>query len=155
MRDDAIRDYDGKNGNRGTDDGWTYRGRGYIQLTGRGNYEELGNAITPNVNLVENPTEAEVPEIAAKIAIAFWKLRVRPRVNSPTTNHEINGFCDTLYITRIINGGIGGYSERVDAFNKYGGCDESCSSQNTHNIGPAFVGYVEYCSGRFTIKSQL
>lgn len=59
-------------GNQGGDDGWNYRGRGFNQLTGIKNYEKYGNMIGMGNKLVENPELVNDPEIAAKIAIAFF-----------------------------------------------------------------------------------
>jgi predicted chitinase len=54
-------------GNRlGTDDGYDYRGRGFVQITGRDNYDRLGKIV--GVDLLNNPDLAADPLIAAKIA---------------------------------------------------------------------------------------
>jgi putative chitinase len=58
-------------GNVNAGDGAKYIGRGYIQLTGRHNYKVYGDAI--GVDILAKPDLAEDPEIAAKLAIAFWK----------------------------------------------------------------------------------
>ena len=63
-------------GNTQPGDGRRFKGRGYIQLTGRANYIDVGRAI--GVDLVNNPTRATEPAIAAKVALYFWKTRVRP-----------------------------------------------------------------------------
>lgn len=49
----------------------TYKGRGYIQLTGKKNYEYFGNKL--GVDLVNKPELANDPVIAAKIAAQFFK----------------------------------------------------------------------------------
>lgn len=49
--------------------GYDYRGRGYIQLTGKSNYEHYGKKL--GVDLVNNPDLALSPEIAKKIAVAY------------------------------------------------------------------------------------
>ena len=53
------------------DGGKAYRGRGYIQLTGKGNYELYGKQI--GVDLVQNPDLANDPVVAAKILAAYMK----------------------------------------------------------------------------------
>ena len=65
-------------GNTVKGDGERFKGRGYIQLTGRDNYTRAGRAI--GVDLVNNPDLAAQPEIAAKIAEWFWNKRVVPKV---------------------------------------------------------------------------
>ena len=59
-------------GNTQEGDGAKYKGRGYIQLTGRANYEQVGNLI--GIDLVNNPELANDPKIAAKIVPAFFKV---------------------------------------------------------------------------------
>lgn len=62
--------YGGRMGNK-EDEGYKYRGRGFIQLTGRDNYERLGKLI--GEDLVNNPDLANDPEVALKIAAAYLK----------------------------------------------------------------------------------
>jgi predicted chitinase len=59
-------------GNRGGEDGFLYRGRGFNQLTGIKNYEKYSKMIGMGDELVKNPDLVNDPEIAAKIAIAFF-----------------------------------------------------------------------------------
>jgi predicted chitinase len=58
-------------GNQSGNDGYIYRGRGFNQLTGRGNYKRMGEKIGMGNKLVENPELVNDPKIASKIAIEF------------------------------------------------------------------------------------
>jgi peptidoglycan hydrolase-like protein with peptidoglycan-binding domain len=60
-------------GNRGRPDGANFKGRGYIQLTGRHNYTVHGAAIGLGNQLVEHPQLANQPDIAAKLLASFLK----------------------------------------------------------------------------------
>ena len=80
------------NGNEASGDGWRYRGRGYIQLTGRENYQRAGRAL--GLPLERQPDLAGKPEIAAQIAIWYWKNRPRPNVRD---------FYDVRGVTATIN----------------------------------------------------
>jgi len=73
----------GNNG-RDTDDGWDYRGSGFIQLTGRGNYKARGDEL--KLALVERPDLArQVPE-ALRATVAYWKARA---VNDAADDDDI------------------------------------------------------------------
>jgi predicted chitinase len=63
-------------GNTQPGDGPRYRGRGYIQLTGRANYRYFGQKI--GVDLEGNPELANRPDIAARIVVEYWKFRKVP-----------------------------------------------------------------------------
>jgi putative chitinase len=67
--------YSGRNGNGpiASGDGWTYRGRGLIQLTGRANYRAAGAAL--EIPLESDPDQARSPWNAALIAGWFWSMR--------------------------------------------------------------------------------
>ena len=116
-------DYEGRSdlGNNQPGDGRRFKGRGYIQLTGRANYRTVGRAI--GVDLENNPKKAEEPKIAAKTALHFWKTRVRARVSN---------FCNTRAVTLVINGGHNGLQDRINKFAKYGGCKGEGQNDNSN-----------------------
>ena len=95
-------------GNTKAGDGARYKGRGFIQITGRYNYGIAGKAV--GVDLVNNPKLAASPAIAAKIAVWYWKLRVQPRVGN---------FNDVKAVTKPINPGMRGLEDRISNFAEY------------------------------------
>ena len=95
--------YEGRKdlGNTQPGDGPRYKGRGLIQLTGRANYVEYGEAL--GLDLVDHPETAAEPVISLLIACEFWKRR------------GLNQFADRddiETITRRINGGLNGFDDR-------------------------------------------
>jgi outer membrane biosynthesis protein TonB len=80
--------YDGRMGNTTPGDGYKYRGRGFIQITGKDMYQRVGKMI--GVNLVSNPDLANQPEIAAKIIPAFFKLKAKEKKISEDKYNEID-----------------------------------------------------------------
>lgn len=73
--DEAVgnRLYGGRMGNS-SNEGYLYRGRGLVQLTGKASYEKIGKMI--GQDLVNNPDLANDPKIAMDIAAAFYKNKV-------------------------------------------------------------------------------
>lgn len=91
----ADRVYGGRYGNRpGTQDGWTFRGRGLIQLTFRDNYDRIGAAAS--LDLVSNPDLALDPAYALDCAAAYWRVAGAGRFAA------IGDFAGE---TRLVNGG--------------------------------------------------
>jgi len=70
--------YGGRMGNK-EDEGFKYRGRGLIQLTGKDNYKKYGDMI--GVDLVKNPDLANDPAIASKIAAAYFAQKQKAGVD--------------------------------------------------------------------------
>jgi putative chitinase len=64
-------------GNTSSGDGYKYRGRGFIQITGKDMYDRVGKMI--GEDLVGNPDLANKPEIAAKIIPAFFQLKLKEK----------------------------------------------------------------------------
>jgi putative chitinase len=61
------------NGDIASGDGWRYRGRGLIQLTGKSNYQDLAKDL--KVDFVKDPELVATPKYAAIAAAWFWKKR--------------------------------------------------------------------------------
>jgi putative chitinase len=95
-------------GNTKIGDGAKYKGRGFIQLTGRDNYKKAGNEL--GLPLEKHPEMVEDPKIAAQVAVWFWKHRVQPNVDN---------FNDVNAVTKMINPGMRGLEDRTDNFKNY------------------------------------
>jgi putative chitinase len=95
-------------GNIKKGDGARYKGRGYIQLTGRYNYKRAGQAL--GLPLEATPELVEKPDVAAKVAVWFWQQRVQPRVDD---------FYDTRAATKPINPGLKGLADRKEKFQDF------------------------------------
>ena len=97
-------------GNKSVNDAERFIGRGYIQLTGRWNYEwmqkKLGIDLTSTWSKAH---QASKPEVAAQIAVEFWKSRVRPKVSDWT---------DVAQVTKPINSRLHGLNHREARFEK-------------------------------------
>jgi putative chitinase len=88
-------------GNTQPGDGFRYRGRGPIQITGRANYKKYGDLL--GVDLIGNPDLAATPQFAFSTAGLFWKLNGL---------NELADVQDFTTITKRINGGLNGLAER-------------------------------------------
>lgn len=89
-------------GNTQPGDGPRFKGRGLIQITGRANYGKLSEAL--GQDFITHPELLEQPLNAAMSAGWFWKL------------HGLNELADVdnyVTITRRINGGLNGWSQRL------------------------------------------
>ncbi|MCT8159876.1 peptidoglycan-binding protein [Pseudoruegeria sp. SHC-113] len=94
------------NGPESSGDGWRFRGRGYLQLTGRDNYRIFGAAI--GEDLTGQPELAEEPGTAWRIAVHYMASRRR----SQKSLMEWADLGDTRMVTLGINGGTHGLDER-------------------------------------------
>ena len=95
-------------GNTNPGDGEKFKGRGFIQLTGRWNYTQAGQAL--GLPLDQKPELLEKPDVAAKASVWFWKNRVQPNVKN---------FTDTRTVTSYINPGLHGLQRRDGIFQNY------------------------------------
>lgn len=102
--------YEGKKnlGNIQKGDGEKYKGRGFIQLTGRSNYEIFGKKV--GKDLVNNPELASEPELAAQIALAYWETRGSGKA---ARAGNFDG------VTRSINPGMNGKADRDSKYKDY------------------------------------
>jgi putative chitinase len=94
-------------GNDQPGDGIKYRGRGYIQLTGKYNYQKAGEWISKYINhpidFVKNPDMVATPTAAALSSIWYWMNFVHPKTKS---------FANTKQVTKHINPGLRGQANR-------------------------------------------
>lgn len=97
-------------GNRGRPDGASYKGRGFVQLTGRDNYRVHGNAIGLGNQLITNPELANRPDIAARLLASFLK-------NKEQAIRAALRAGDLKLARKLVNGGSHGLSEFTAAYN--------------------------------------
>ena len=102
--------YEGRKdlGNTHKGDGEKYKGRGFIQITGRYNYTQAGKDL--GLDLVNHPELVEKPDVAAKVTWWYWKNRVRPNVAN---------FSDVKQVTKQINPGLKGLEKRAQATHSF------------------------------------
>jgi putative chitinase len=102
----ANKVYSGRMGNTEDGDGWKYRGRGLIQLTGKDNYRLASDAL--GVDFVANPDLVLTKENAALTAAWYWNKR---GLNKEADAKDFTG------MTKKINGGTIGLADRVAHIN--------------------------------------
>jgi predicted chitinase len=100
--------YEGRSdlGNTQPGDGQRFKGRGPIQLTGRANYRNAGNAL--HLPLESNPQLAGDPKVAFRVSAWWWSA------------HNLNSYADRGDVqgaTRVINGGYNGLDDRRARYN--------------------------------------
>jgi predicted chitinase len=91
-------------GNTEPGDGFRFKGRGPIQVTGRANYRRFGDLL--GLDLVATPAQAASPEVAFRIAALFWSKKGLNELADRVTPEAFRE------ITRRINGGFNGLAER-------------------------------------------
>jgi peptidoglycan L-alanyl-D-glutamate endopeptidase CwlK len=96
-------------GNQGPPDGDNFKGRGYIQLTGRSNYQVHGAAIGLGNQLIDNPKLANQPDIAAKLLASFIKSKEQAIRNALKAG-------DLKKARKLVNGGSHGLEEFTKAY---------------------------------------
>ena len=98
------------NGPESSGDGWTFRGRGLVQLTGRANYTQCSRDLFSDDTLVEDPdVVANTPEYAILTACWFWH------------KNRLNDLCDrgdVVTLSKRINGGTIGLADRIHHWNQ-------------------------------------
>ena len=102
-------DYRADLGNQGPRDGALFKGRGFVQLTGRANYTQFSKVIGLGDQLLQNPDLANEPDIAAQLLAAFLKdkeAKIRAALKAE----------DLAMARRLVNGGTHGLDEFKDAF---------------------------------------
>ena len=89
-------------GNDTDNDGWTYRGRGYLMVTGRNNYGKYG--------YVDVPEQIKAPEVAIRIAAQYF------------LDNQLLDKSDSLdvkAVTKAVNGGYNGLEDRNERLMKF------------------------------------
>lgn len=96
------------NGDETSGDGWRYRGRGFIQLTGKANYYEFSSGLN-DMQYYINPELLEQLPHALIGALWFWD------------KHNLNNYADKgdlKGMTKIINGGYKGFADRLELYER-------------------------------------
>jgi putative chitinase len=99
------------NGDKSTGDGWKFRGRGYIQLTGRNNYIEFSKAINEDMTMNPDTVAKKYPLLSA--AWFFSKNKLNEIADKGDSIDTVT------MITKRINGGTIGIEDRIKKFREY------------------------------------
>jgi len=92
-------------GNTEVGDGWKYRGRGFIQITGKNNYSAASKAIFGDDRLVKNPDMANDPAVAAEISAWFMKRGTTAMAAKMGLDPTADQASANLVATSVIAGG--------------------------------------------------
>ena len=109
----ASRVYGGRMGNgpESTGEGFKFRGRGYIQLTGKDNYTAFGKAI--NEDMTANPDKVATHYALLSAAWFFTKNGLHKMADGGATDAVVT------QITKRVNGGTIGLPDRIKHFKEY------------------------------------
>lgn len=92
------------NGDTASGEGWLFRGRGLIQITGKSNYAQFSADCYGDGRIVASPQLVAQPENAALSAAWFWKSR------GCNAAADVD---DLTRVTKLVNGGLNGLEDRA------------------------------------------
>jgi len=109
----ASKVYGGRMGNgpESTKDGYKFRGRGYIQLTGKDNYTAFDKFVTENI--IESPDLVATKYPLMSAAWFFDKNKLWDVCDKGATTEVVTA------VTKRVNGGVIGLVDRIKHFNEY------------------------------------
>jgi putative chitinase len=99
------------NGPEATGEGYKFRGRGYIQLTGKDNYKAF-DAVVPE-NLLESPDLVATKYPLLSAAWFFHKNGLHKIADQGATDAVVTS------VTKRVNGGTIGLADRIKHFKEY------------------------------------
>ena len=99
------------NGDKASGDGYRFRGRGYIQLTGKDNYSAFDKTVDENI--LENPDLVATKYPLASAAWFFHKNGLQKIADEGATDLVVTK------VTKRVNGGTIGLPDRIKHFNEY------------------------------------
>ena len=112
-------------GNTEVGDGWKYRGRGYIQLTGKSNYSAASSAIFGDDRLVKNPDLVNDPQVAKEVVAWYMQKNKKSMMQQlkigagPLSKEQANQLATSQIAGQVVtkNGGyLGQTLEKVEAY---------------------------------------
>lgn len=117
-------EYEGRHdlGNTESGDGVKFKGRGALQLTGRGMYAWGSKDVYDDDRLIQTPALLEAPETA--FLCSAWCWTVAKGLNKVADVAETwihpgpHQYTKFMWITELINGGQNGYAERLANYNR-------------------------------------
>ncbi len=98
------------NGSESSGDGWKFRGRGIIQITGKDNYTRFSQDTFGDDRILKDPSYLSTPDGSVYSACWYWNSR---NINPPASRGDVTA------VTRLINGGTIGLKDRQDKFSKF------------------------------------
>jgi len=109
----ANKVYGGRMGNglEASGEGFKFRGRGYIQLTGKDNYTAFDKSVEEEILVTPDLVATKYPLLSA--AWFFYKNGLQKIADEGATDEVVTK------ITKRINGGVIGLSDRIKHFNEY------------------------------------
>lgn len=102
------------NGPETSGEGWKYRGRGYIQLTGKDNYKAFDAVVTESI--IDNPDLVSTKYPLLSAAWFFHKNGLHKIADQGATDTVVTS------ITKRVNGGTIGLADRIKHFKEYYSC---------------------------------
>ncbi|MBW8684583.1 glycoside hydrolase family 19 protein [Chitinophaga rhizophila] len=108
------------NGDESSGDGWRFRGRGLIQLTGRKTYSDCSKALTGDrKTFLDAPDLLTTPQYAVASACWFWTVykglnQVADEPDAWSTTYRGKVYNKFQWLTIKINGGLNGYDDRQE-----------------------------------------
>lgn len=99
------------NGNEESRDGWKYRGRGYLQLTGKNNYSRFGQFL--KIDLLNRPDLVATTYPLTSAAFFFAANHIWTYADRGISRNDV------ITVTRRVNGGLNGLEDRIRYLNTY------------------------------------